>query len=451
MVTILGAGLAGLSASYHIGHGKCVLYEKNSYATGHIHTEIIDGFTWDEGPHVSFTSQQYVKDLFEQSVNGELLDYPVATTNYYKGNWIPHPAQTNLFAIPQPLRSECLTDFLTARDNYPDDFEPADYQQWLNYSFGETFTTNFPAAYTRKYWTTDPSELTTNWVGNRVFHPNIEQVKGGYEGPLQQQTHYIKTVRYPDKGGFVSFAQKLLDGANVKLNTEFESINFDTRTITFNSGEQVVFDKLINTVPLPVLIAKSNAPQNVKQAAENLNCSAVLLVNITARHATARPENWIYVYDEDKYSTRINCTELLSPNNAPTGHTGVQVEVYFSAYRPKTETDEVIADRVIDELIEMGLIRDKESVTGHHTKWVQWANVIFDHQYKDNLNTILNWLSQYGLAREADDLEPMTVWENRLADKDSLGDIILAGRFGQWRYYWTDDCVLRGLLISQKI
>jgi len=30
-----------------------------------------------------------------------------------------------------------------------------------------------------------------------------------------------------------------------------------------------------------------------------------------------------------------------------------------------------------------------------------------------------------------------------------LGDVILAGRFGQWKYYWSDDCVLRGKQIGE--
>ena len=83
---ILGAGLAGLSCSYHIGHNSCVLFEKNDYPYGHINTEFIDGFTWDEGPHLSFTKYDYVKDLFAKSVEGSYLEYEVQTTNYYQGH-----------------------------------------------------------------------------------------------------------------------------------------------------------------------------------------------------------------------------------------------------------------------------------------------------------------------------------------------------------------------------
>ncbi|MDR3696335.1 FAD-dependent oxidoreductase [Mucilaginibacter sp.] len=451
MYTILGSGLAGLSASYHIGHNNCVLYDKNNYVGGHIHSDFINGFTWDEGPHVSFTEHEYVKNLFDESVKGEFLEYSVKTINYYKGNWIPHPAQSNLFAVPQPLRDNCLNDFLGARSFYTEDFSPENYREWLDYSFGNRFADTFPAAYTRKYWTVTPELLTTDWVGNRMFSPKVEQVKEGYYGPLNEETHYIKKVRYPLNGGYMAYAKKLLAYANINLGYNLSSINFGTRKIEFLNDKHIYYDKLISTLPLPLLIERSNAPIEVKKAAELLNCTSVLLVNVTANHETVRTENWIYIYDENKYSTRINCTELLSPNNAPIGKTGVQVEVYFSSYKKKTETDTEISLKVIDELIEMGLIQSKDNIESYHSKWITWANVIFDHKRIEAQNTILNYLETHGLVREEDDLLPMTNWQEKMSHNQKFGDIILAGRFGQWKYYWTDDCVLRGKLIKDNI
>lgn len=450
MITVLGAGLTGLSISHHLNN-KCILYEKNTYAGGHIHSEYIDGFTWDEGPHVSFTNNEYVKKLFEYNTNNEVLAYPVKTTNYFKGSWIPHPAQSNLFAVPQPLRDYCLKDFLTARKNYPNDFVPQNYAQWLDFSFGSEFSKTFPSAYTRKYWTTDPLNMTTNWVGSRVFFPDIEIVKQGYLAPPAEETHYVKNVRYPKYGGYISFAKKMIEKANVQFNASLAAIDFSTKRITFTNGNEISFDKLVSTIPLPILIEKSNAPSHIKKAASELNCTSALLINVTAGHTTQRPENWIYVYDEDKYSTRINCTELLSPYNAPLGKTGIQVEVYFSRYRPIMNEPAFIAKKVCEELIEMGLIQSQQSIETVHTKWIQWANIIYDHAREEAQNTILKWLEGYGLMRETDDLAPMTDWESRFADPFQLGDIILAGRFGQWKYYWTDDCILRGLLISKTL
>jgi len=441
MYTILGAGLSGISASFHLGHNNCIVYEKNNHIGGHIYTQQIEGFTWDEGPHVSFTKHEYVKDLFADNVDQEFLEYPVETANYYKGCWIPHPAQSNLFAIPQPLRDACLKDFLDSRDKLYNTGQPSNYADWLKTAFGETFYNVFPRAYTQKYWTVDPALLTTDWVGERVFYPNVEDVKAGYLQALDVQTHYISKVRYPKQGGYFSYANKIKEGINVQLKKEVSFISFKNKYINFYDGTSCNYEKLIVTMPLPELISKSDAPTNVKIAAEKLNCSSVLLVNITANHSTLLDYNWMYVYDEDKYSTRINCTELLSPNNAPTGQTGVQVEVYFSSYKPLEESIEAIAEKVKEEMVEMGLVKNLESISSCHTKWVQWANVICDHDRKVSLNTILEFLTQFGLVRNEQDLHPMTNWS--VYEPKPNAQLQLAGRFAEWKYYWTDDCVLR--------
>lgn len=447
-VIILGAGLAGLSIAHHLNE-EYVVFEKNGYAGGHIHSEYINGFTWDEGPHVSFTTNEYVKTFFEDNADGEILEYPVKTGNYYKGLWIPHPAQSNLFAVPQPLRDKCLRDFLDVKVKYTDDFTPKNYAEWLEFSLGSTFAETFPAAYTRKYWTTSPKNLTTSWVGDRVFRPDIKQIEQGYFAPLPEETHYIKKIRYPNSGGYISFAKKMIQNAVIKFNHELSFIDFKKKTLLFSNGIKLNYQTLISSIPLPILISKSNAPSYVKKAASELNCSSVLLINVTANHTTQRPENWIYVYDEDKYSTRINCTELLSPNNAPIGKSGIQVEVYFSKYRPFTNNLDKIIESVCDELVEMRIIKSRQSIESVHTKWVQWANVIFDHKREKAQNIVFEWLEQVGLIRENDDLAPMTDWNAKLTQKQKLGSLILAGRFGQWKYYWTDDCILRGLFISK--
>jgi len=448
MYTILGGGLSGISASYHLGHNQCVVYEKNNFLGGHIHTEIIDGFTWDEGPHVSFTKHDYVKNLFADNVEQDFLEYPVATANFYKGVWIPHPAQSNMYAIPKELRDHCLNDFLESRKNYSQDFKPLNYKEWLIAAFGNTFYEHFPRAYTQKYWTVDPAQLTTDWVGERVFYPNESEVKAGYLAPLDKQTHYISKVRYPKTGGYFSYTNRIRDNIQVQYQKELKHISFCDRKIIFTDGSLITYQRLINTIPLPILIERSDAPEYVKEAALQLSCSSVLLINITANHPTLLNYNWMYVYDEDKYSTRINCTELLSPLNAPLGHTGIQVEVYFSKYQERKESIEVIKEKVCAEMIEMGLLRNSESITSVHTKWVQWANVICDHQRKYNLDIILNYLEEFGLERNSQDLHPMTDWSIKRKDSVAAATIHLAGRFAEWKYYWTDDCILRGKLFN---
>ena len=254
-ITILGAGLAGLSCSFHLGHERCVIFEKKSYAGGHIYSHRKDGCIWDEGPHVSFTKHEYVRKLFEQSVQTNILEFESIVSNYYKKHWIPHPAQSNLYAIPEPLRSNCLSDFLKTRNEQNQTIDPTNYGEWLRHAFGDTFSENFPKAYTKKYWTCDPSSLSTDWVGSRVFYPDIQTVVDGSTGPAKKKTHYINSFRYPEYGGFISFANILSKkNANIYFNREIKSIDLRAKKIFFDDDSFHCYDRLINTIPLPTFI-----------------------------------------------------------------------------------------------------------------------------------------------------------------------------------------------------
>src|SRR5687768_5619295 len=112
---ILGAGMSGLSASFHLEHRDAVIFEARGHYGGHTHSELTDGFTWDDGPHISFTANDYVRNLFAKMVDGEYEEVRVNPSNYYGGHWITHPAPTNLYQVPEPLRTECLESFLASR------------------------------------------------------------------------------------------------------------------------------------------------------------------------------------------------------------------------------------------------------------------------------------------------------------------------------------------------
>jgi protoporphyrinogen oxidase len=457
MIVILGAGITGLSTSYHLGHDRCLIFEKEARPFGHISSIQQDGFTWDQGPHVSFTKNDYVRDLFFSSVGGDLDEYEVIVGNYYQGNWVAHPAQTALHQVPEPVRSACLKSFLETRQIGSTPLEtPANYLQWLEQAFGPVFAKTFPAAYTRKYWTRDASELTTQWIGDRIHYPTIEDVLEGSRQPLSRSTHYISKVRYPRIGGYEAFAQKLRDGCNIRFDSEVRAIDLEQKRVWLSDGQCMEYTQLVNTLPLPTFVnACLNAPQFIKEQARRLSCSQLLLVNVAAPHTTRRPEHWMYVYDEDKLTTRINCTERLAPNNAPPGWTGVQVEVYHSRHRPLPMSAEAVGDKVEAELIELGLIEPSQFMphtsTHRHLKHSPWANVIFDHDTVPALSMIWDWLALHGLQREEDDLSPLTDW-TRSASKNSMpGTVIMAGRFGQWKYYWSDDCVLRGKRIGEMV
>ena len=216
---VLGGGISGISASYHIGHDKCTVLEQGDYSLGILESRTIDGYTWDQGPHVSFTKHDYVKQLFAGNVNGQYEEHAVSPVNFYKGVWLDHPVQSNLYQLPDDLKDRCVASFLDERNKERDE-EPLldNYQEWCNFSLGAEITSEFIAAYTRKYWTVEPNELTTDWIGPRVHVPNTDDFLAGAIGKSTGKNHYISTIRYPTSGGYQSFVEPLLNNSNILLN-----------------------------------------------------------------------------------------------------------------------------------------------------------------------------------------------------------------------------------------
>lgn len=451
-MTILGAGIAGLSASYHFGHDRCVLFESRPTWGGHAGSEQSFGYTFDRGPHVSFTKHAYVRELFERSVGGELLEFDVRTRNYFRGHWIDHPAQVHLWQAPEPLRRQCCDEMLAVADETTPLRPPANYGDWLRQSFGPTFAATFPGAYTRKYWTVDAEELACDWLGGRMHRPSRAEVEAGMRAGARQALHYITRVRYPSRGGYQSFLAGMAKGARIAAGREVASIDLEARRLWFTDGRQHDFERLVSTLPLDSFIARcQRVPGRVREATEAIECSQLLLVNVCAPHPTRVDGHWFYVYDPELSSTRIHLAERLSPNNAPARHTAVQVECYFGRRRPFPGNPAAIAAEVGDELAAMGFI-DRACLERGEVqvfwRWAGHANVIFNHARREALDTILGWLEQSGLAREGDDLEPARDWSQ--VDDTKSGSLILAGRFAQWKYFWTDDCVLRGRQLAAR-
>lgn len=442
MIVVLGAGLTGLSFSHHAGHDRCLVLEESTRPLGLARTEQADGAFWDIGPHVSFTKHAYVRHLQQVGCVGRQRSFQALISNHYRGSWISHPAQSHLHQLEPGLRQACLSSVQAIRALPAK--EPAHYGDWLERAFGPEFTRVFAAAYTRKYWTVEPEEMTVSWIGRRIFYPDLEQIEQGAEGPLPYDTHYITRIRYPQTGGYASYFSHLAEGANIRYGARVERIDLERREVTTADGAVHPYSRLVSTIPLDRFVeATLQAGDEVRAAARRLARTDLSLVNVLVPHPPTRPESWLYVYDEDYLSTRITLTTNLSPEVTPPSTCGLQVEVYAGPTRPLPLDGQALVDRVVEELAAMGLIAPGTGRDSIRATLVSqpYANVLFDHAREAALDSILDWLSGYGLEREEDDLDPVVDWERA---RPLSGPLLLGGRFAQWKYLWSDDCTLRG-------
>ena len=98
------------------------------------------------------------------------------------------------------------------------------------------------------------------------------------------------------------------------------------------------------------------------------------------------------------------------------GGGGIQVEVYGSEYRPVPTDHDEVKRRVVDELVEMGLLDGRDAVESIRVTFVPQGNPIFDLNRRAAMAEITQYLEHVG--------------------------VLLAGRYAEWKYLMTDACVI---------
>ena len=174
---ILGAGIAGISAGYHLKQKgiDSVIYEKDKDWGGLCGNFTIDGFRFDRFVHFSFATDENDKSLFAASTG--MIEHIPFPSNYYKGFWLRHPAQNNLAPLPIQEKVDIITDFVNRPQK--DISNIVTYDEWLRVQYGNYFAEHFPFVYTKKYWGVSADKLEIKWVGVRMYTPDLRQVLQG--------------------------------------------------------------------------------------------------------------------------------------------------------------------------------------------------------------------------------------------------------------------------------
>ena len=208
-IVVIGTGMAGFGASVRLNAEgtRPVVYDKNSYYGGHTASfRGEQGFLFDQGPHISFTKDPRIQDLFAGYVEQKYESVQINLNNYWRGIRITHPVQLHLNALPKDLIVEIIADFVK---EHSVERKIANYEDWLIASYGRKFAELFPMTYTRKYHLTVAPNMSTDWLGQRMYRPSLEELLRGALAPWTPELHYITNFRYPTAGGFNSYLRDL--------------------------------------------------------------------------------------------------------------------------------------------------------------------------------------------------------------------------------------------------
>ena len=411
---LLGAGISGISAAYHLqqrGHLSVTLFESANVSGGLLGNFTINGFRFDKGVHLSFTTDEYVRGHFDET---PYITHRPDPYNYENGIWLKHPVQNNLFPLSPNEKVEAIKSFLER----PIIADVSNYQDWLIKQYGTYIAERFPIRYTKKYWTIPADQLSLDWISNRLYQPSFDEVLFGAFTDETPTTYYAKEMRYPKYGGYISFMQPMIDKCSVMYNKRAVVIDPDKKTIEFECGERIHYEKLASSIPLPDLIRLiKDVPRRIKDAADDLWATSVALVSLGFNRPDIPKHLWFYIYDELLLSSRVNAPSLKSPNNAPQGCSSLQFEYYYSKYNPLVMNKDDLIEHTITSLVETGLAT-RNDISVVDCRVLPYGNVVFSH----------------GMVARRDEVR------SYLASRE----IATIGRFGEWDYLWSDQSFLSG-------
>ena len=417
---ILGAGIAGLGASYSLYKRgeRSIVFEKDNTYGGLCGNFKIDGFRFDRFVHFTFSNDERVNAIFNAS-SPDVYKYKPETYNVYKGLWIKHPAQNNLYPLSQEEKDLIINDFLVRKS--ADSTPLNNYEDWLRLQFGDYFAEHFPMVYTRKYWMKEARELRTEWVGQRVYQPSVEEVIIGSKTTETPNTYYAKEMRYPKYGAYKQFLKIMAEVSDIRYNKEVGKINPITKVVFFSDGESIEYKRLISSLPLPEMVKiVEEIPEEVVKAVNKLECTCGYHVSIALKTKNIPPYLWWYIYDEDNLSARVHSPSMKSPDNAPEGCSSLQMEVYC---KQGEYTDQEIKEKTVGKLVERGFIKE-EDILFVHLGYEKYANVIFTEPIYESRKIVREYLASVGIET--------------------------IGRFGEWDYLWSDQSLVSGLSISNN-
>jgi len=411
-VAILGAGLTGMAAAYHLKQAGVPfrLVERLDHPGGHAITIEEDGFRFDRTGHLLHLRDPETRKLVLTWIGDDWVEVERRSMIWSSGTYTRYPFQANTFGLPPQVAYECLQGFLKAHYALEKP-TPTTFEEFCLAHFGEGISRHFMIPYNTRLWGVHPSEITADWCARFVPLPKLEDVVAGAVGLNDRELGYNTRFVYP-RLGIGELAKGLARSLpEIELGRAPTKIDWKARELHFED-EIVSYETLISTAPLEALIGLLlDPPEAVAAAAKRLRCTHLYYLDVALDTPCQRPLHWVYVPEEKYPFYRVGCYSHFSPDLAPPGKACLYVELADRAAPDLT----TLLPEVARGLVEMGLIDSVNAVRFARLRRIDHAYVVFDHAYFASLATIRPFLDE---AR-----------------------ILSTGRYGGWNYSSMEDAL----------
>lgn len=225
---IVGAGLYGSMFAYraHRAGKRCLVIDRNSHIAGGCYTEEINGINVHKyGPHIFHTSNRQVWDFMNSlAAFNDFINSPIAC---YKGKRYNLPFNMNTFrqlwGVNTPDEARAIIE--SQRAEFAHIAEPRNLEEQALKLAGRDIYETLVKGYSEKQWGMKATEIPA-FVIRRLpfrFEFNNNYFNDTYQGiPI---------------GGYTPIFQKLLEGIEVRLDTDY----FENREYFDSLAEKILY------------------------------------------------------------------------------------------------------------------------------------------------------------------------------------------------------------------
>lgn len=422
---ILGAGLAGLSAAWHLQKmgRECLIFEKELEAGGLCRSKNLAGFTFDYCGHLLHFKQRYTFNLIKSLLKDNLLEHKKNAWVYSHARFTRYPFQANLYGLPQKIIKECLTGFIRISGNgHAKKKKIFTFLDWIEQTFGQGIARNFMVPYNTKFWTVSPRKLTAEWLDGFIPVPTLREI---IEGTIEENRRgfgYNTVFWYPKRGG-IREIPRLFSSRIRNLHLSYEAVQLDIKNkkIYFRNNEKEEFSRLIFTLPLPeILNLCKELPDKVIKALNSLRYTSIFNLNLGIDRQSVSDKHWIY-FPEKKFAFyRIGFPSNFSPQVFPSGTSSLYIEVAYSKTMPLNKN--TISERIIKDLKKAAILRQRDRILVKDVNDIKYGYIIYDKAMAEATRIIKNFLASHG--------------------------IFCLGRYGSWKYLSMEDVFIQGRVIA---
>lgn len=421
---IIGGGLSGLSAGYHLAEQEPTLFEREHEIGGLCRSFTQDGFTFDCTGHLIHLRNTYTKELIAKILPDAFDSHERRSAIYSKTVTTPYPFQANTYGLPPEVVKECVIGFVESMQATTEP-EPQNFHDWTLRTFGAGIAKHFMLPYNEKFWKQDLRNILSDWVSWSIPKPTLEEVVNGALGLTNKGMGYNPRFIYPKNGGIDSLPRALAGPiANIHSGQSVEHIDPRRKVVRLVGGREETYDSLVSSLPLPVIFKMlGDTPDALRHDASRLSAISVLNINIGVDRSGISDQHWVYFPEDQFIFSRVGFPANFSASVAPEGTSSIYIEItHPSNTKPNIEE---AYERSIADLQRCGILQPGDRILTRHVLDIQYAYVVFDAHRRATVQKLIDYL------------------ESRA--------IFATGRYGRWEYFSMEDSILSGKAAAERV